>query len=450
MKQNIKKQRCWHKRNFTIMHNEILFKKVKEQPISLEALGLFWRMMSFSTEWDFNIKGASIISGCCTNKIIKCLKELEDAGYLSKEQIRQEGKITGFSYHLCETTDPSLWTDEETFVNIQQEPDACNTCKEELSQKSEKEPEFLLPTVEKGEVEKGEVEKGCQYNIININNKIIKDLNNKSESDLKVTPECTNNIFNNNFNKLNEPLAKSCNTEKNEPLENLTLDMAQSEQKGSETSNKKPKIKKPKKTGAATAKDKKEARRQALTIERQQKIEDELNAEKTSVAEMVPRTIGDNTPLDNQLAQSIKNYNEAKEKNEDTIRRLNSIEGRAKRRQKIVNQIEQTLDRQIKHNDLNNELKTFFNMWNNIGKPLTMEIYEAQLKHLRELGNDVITQLRIVQQSIQRGWTGFYEIQTSNSYKHKSNPVSITVPTCHCNEEDYELAVDENGKPIAF
>ena len=160
---------------------------------------------------------------------------------------------------------------------------------------------------------------------------------------------------------------------------------------------------------------------------------------------MVSRTIGDNTPQDNQLAQAIKNYNEAKEKNEDTIRKLNSIEGRAKRRQKILNQIEQSLDRQIKHNDLNNELKTFFNMWNNIGKPLTMEIYEAQLKHLNELSNDIITQLRIVQQSIQHGWIGFYQMQTNNSYKHKSDPVCITVQPSSCNEEDYELAVDEKA-----
>ena len=103
---NITKQRAYHKDNFTIIHNEILFKnKELNKRVSLDALGLFWRIMSLPPNWKLNSRGLASISDCGIDKINNCMKELIDFGYVKVKKVREKGK---FSSNIYEVTKPRM------------------------------------------------------------------------------------------------------------------------------------------------------------------------------------------------------------------------------------------------------------------------------------------------------------------------------------------------------
>lgn len=441
MQGNIIKQRSWHKNNFTIMHNEILFKKIQEKPISLEALGLLWRIMSTSKDWNLNFSGMASISGCSTNKINSCIKELEEAGYIKKEQRRTVGgQINGYNYLVYETTDQSLWTNEEITVDVTSQYN--NIPQSQLATMDnasiDNSPQSQNPTVGKATVGKPPVAFGDQYNIKYINNKNINNYNNTEESDLSVTSSYGEKSENINTNILNSLTVKrTCNKQ----TQNLG---AQSPLKGCEMPDEQQEAINEAK--AQKGADKKKQRAQKRQQEFEKKIEAEQNKEYSSVDNVVDRTIGDNTHEDNVLAQQKKLNNEIEERLKENKQTLAKMERNAERREKILTSIKNTIERTIKNQALQIELCNFFTMWSKIGKPLTTEVYEAQMICLNNLSKDINIQTNIVRQSIQHGWTGFYELK--ETYKPAKQQTNTTLNTASTRQ--HNRAVDENGNPLLF
>ena len=71
---------------YTVLPNQIL----RDETLTLQAKGLFCMMASFPENWDFTVKGLATVAGCGREKISAALKNLEDAGYLLREQGHSE------------------------------------------------------------------------------------------------------------------------------------------------------------------------------------------------------------------------------------------------------------------------------------------------------------------------------------------------------------------------
>lgn len=75
---------------------------LRDKNLSLKAKGLITVMQSLPDNWDFSVNGLASILKECSNTINTVLQELEEAGYLTREQIREDGKIIDTLYTLHE------------------------------------------------------------------------------------------------------------------------------------------------------------------------------------------------------------------------------------------------------------------------------------------------------------------------------------------------------------
>ena len=74
------------KGGYTVLPNKIL----RDDSLTLQAKGLFCMMASFPEGWDFTIKGLATVAGCGREKISAALRNLQDSGYLLREQGHSE------------------------------------------------------------------------------------------------------------------------------------------------------------------------------------------------------------------------------------------------------------------------------------------------------------------------------------------------------------------------
>ena len=101
------------KGGYTVLPNRIL----RDDSLTLQAKGLFCMMASFPEGWDFTIKGLATVAGCGREKISAALRNLEDSGYLLREQGHSE---TGqFSANLFVLYDEKIapLTENPTQIN---------------------------------------------------------------------------------------------------------------------------------------------------------------------------------------------------------------------------------------------------------------------------------------------------------------------------------------------
>lgn len=85
-----------------------LYKAVaQDQRLSLEARGLYVMMMSLPDDWEYSVGGLATVAGCGKDKIRRLLGQLEEIGYLLREQNRQGGKFSGNIYILQSHAPPS-------------------------------------------------------------------------------------------------------------------------------------------------------------------------------------------------------------------------------------------------------------------------------------------------------------------------------------------------------
>lgn len=79
--------RVEHNANYTTMSNHHL----RDERLSLRAIGLMSKMLSLPEDWDYTVKGLCAIVKEGREAVRKALMELEAAGYLVREQGRSSG-----------------------------------------------------------------------------------------------------------------------------------------------------------------------------------------------------------------------------------------------------------------------------------------------------------------------------------------------------------------------
>ena len=93
--------------NYTVMSNVHL----RDKRLSLKAKGLLSLILSLPEKWDYSVNGLVSIAREGRAGIMSSLKELEEAGYLTRHQLRGEngqmGKIgeTDYGRADCGETD---------------------------------------------------------------------------------------------------------------------------------------------------------------------------------------------------------------------------------------------------------------------------------------------------------------------------------------------------------
>lgn len=75
----------------------------KNKSISLKAKGLLSQMLSLPEGWDFTLKGLAHINKESIDAIRTAIWELERAGYIKRQQVRQKnGKMAKIEYIIYE------------------------------------------------------------------------------------------------------------------------------------------------------------------------------------------------------------------------------------------------------------------------------------------------------------------------------------------------------------
>ena len=86
-------------RDYTVMSNHHL----KDRALTLKAKGLLSMMLSLPDDWDYTTRGLASICREGVDAIGKALKELENAGYMERRQLRgKDGRITDTEYTIYE------------------------------------------------------------------------------------------------------------------------------------------------------------------------------------------------------------------------------------------------------------------------------------------------------------------------------------------------------------
>jgi hypothetical protein len=85
--------------NYTVMSNHHL----RNEALTLKAKGLLSQMLSLPESWDYTLKGLSLINRESVDAIRTAVWELEKAGYISRQQGRDEkGKMAAMEYIIYE------------------------------------------------------------------------------------------------------------------------------------------------------------------------------------------------------------------------------------------------------------------------------------------------------------------------------------------------------------
>ena len=86
------------KGNFTVIDNAIF----KDKSLSMKSIGLLCIMLALPDNWSYSIAGLVSIVSDGESAVRSSLKELEEAGYFRREQVREGGKIVKTEYVISE------------------------------------------------------------------------------------------------------------------------------------------------------------------------------------------------------------------------------------------------------------------------------------------------------------------------------------------------------------
>ena len=85
--------------NFTVIPNEIF----RDYELSAKAKGILTTLLSLPPNWEFSEKGLQKLFTDGLSSIKSGIKELEAAGYVARERIRNEkGQLKGTRWHVYE------------------------------------------------------------------------------------------------------------------------------------------------------------------------------------------------------------------------------------------------------------------------------------------------------------------------------------------------------------
>lgn len=100
MADTLRKQR-W--KPSVVVYNEV----AQDKRLSLEARGLWLLMMALPDDWEFNVGGLAKVAGCGKDRVRRLLEQLENVGYLAREQVHGEkGKFGKNTYILQDIAPP--------------------------------------------------------------------------------------------------------------------------------------------------------------------------------------------------------------------------------------------------------------------------------------------------------------------------------------------------------
>lgn len=90
-------------RSYTVMANYHL----RDKTLSLKAVGLLSKMLSFNDGWQFSTKGLSAICKEGPDAVLAALRELEDHGYLVRHRQRDsKGRMSNTVFEIYERPQP--------------------------------------------------------------------------------------------------------------------------------------------------------------------------------------------------------------------------------------------------------------------------------------------------------------------------------------------------------
>ena len=90
-------------KGYTVMSNHHL----RNKELSLKAKGLLSQMLSLPEDWDYTLKGLSLINREKIDAIREAIKELERTGYIVRSRERDEkGRLRGADYVIFEQPQP--------------------------------------------------------------------------------------------------------------------------------------------------------------------------------------------------------------------------------------------------------------------------------------------------------------------------------------------------------
>ena len=91
-------------RSYTVMANYHL----RDKNLSLKAVGLLSKMLSFNDGWQFSTKGLSMICKEGPDAVLAALRELEDHGYLVRHRQRDsKGRMSNTVFEIYEQPQPA-------------------------------------------------------------------------------------------------------------------------------------------------------------------------------------------------------------------------------------------------------------------------------------------------------------------------------------------------------
>ena len=91
-------------KGYTVMSNHHL----RNKELTLKAKGLLSQMLSLPEDWDYTLKGLSHINRESIDAIRTAIWELEQAGYIARQQGRDDkGKMTAIEYTIFEQPQPT-------------------------------------------------------------------------------------------------------------------------------------------------------------------------------------------------------------------------------------------------------------------------------------------------------------------------------------------------------
>lgn len=94
-------------RGYTVMANYHL----RDKTLSLKAVGLLSKMLSFNDGWQFSTKGLSAICKEGPDAVLAALRELEVHGYLIRHRQRDaKGRMSNTVFEIYEQPQPFLHT----------------------------------------------------------------------------------------------------------------------------------------------------------------------------------------------------------------------------------------------------------------------------------------------------------------------------------------------------
>ena len=101
-------------KGYTVMSNHHL----RNKELSLKAKGLLSQMLSLPEDWDYTLKGLSLINREKIDAIREAIKELERAGYIVRSRERDEkGRLRGADYVIFEQPQTPPVSDLPTLEN---------------------------------------------------------------------------------------------------------------------------------------------------------------------------------------------------------------------------------------------------------------------------------------------------------------------------------------------